>query len=124
MKTQLLLVDDEQNLQALMAEFFSSNRYEVQCASEAEEAIAMIRHHHFDLVISDLELNSVEGLNGFSVLKTLRQFAPNAKIIVYSGHTDAQVMEAALRHGGNKFLAKPLALTELLANAEELCPPS
>ncbi len=122
MNKRLLLVEDDPSLLCSMAEFFSSKGYEVQCVSEAEEAIAVIRHHRFDLVISDLELNCIEGLNGFSVLRALRQLCPATKVIVFSGYNDQEVIQAALRHGGSRFLAKPLSLNELLCNAEELCP--
>lgn len=123
MVKRLLLVEDEAALLSLVEEFFTCHGYEVQCAAEAEEAVALIRHHSFDLVISDLELNSIEGLNGFSVLRVLRQLSPATKVIVYSGHADQAVIQAVLRHGGDRFLAKPLSMEQLFRSAEELCLP-
>jgi CheY-like chemotaxis protein len=119
----ILLIDDEKELQAAMAKFFLRRGYSVECAAESEEAIAMIRHHRFDLAIVDLELNSIEGLDGFAVLKALRQSCPRAPVIVYSGHFSETITESALRHGGTKFIAKPASLPQLLASVEELCPP-
>jgi DNA-binding NtrC family response regulator len=122
MKRRLLIIDDDEALVPAMADFFSSHGFEVKCAAEAEEAVAMIRHHGFAVVITDLELNSIEGLDGFSVLKALRQFCPATRVIVYSGYADQPTVEACLNDGAAKFLAKPVSLYELLASAEGLCP--
>jgi DNA-binding NtrC family response regulator len=122
MKRRLLIIDDDEALVPAMADFFSHHGYEVKCAAEAEEAVAMIRHHRFAVVITDLELNSIEGLDGFSVLKALRQFCPTTRVVVYSGYADDLTVEACLRDGATKFLAKPVSLYELLACAEGLCP--
>jgi DNA-binding NtrC family response regulator len=119
---RVLLIDDDEELRTAMATFFLGRGYEVQCAGEMEEAIAMIRHHRFDVVIVDLELNSIEGLNGFSVLKALRQSCPRTPVIIYSGHSSQTIKDAALRHGGARFMEKPQSLTRLLETVEELCP--
>jgi two-component system response regulator FlrC len=121
MRNQLLLIEDDEALATAITTFFRSRRYDVQYASEAEEAVAMVRHHRFDMVITDLELNSIEGLDGFSILKAMRQSCPRTKVIVYSGHSDQRIVEAVLRHGGTRFIAKPVSLSELLACVEELC---
>jgi two-component system response regulator YesN len=94
----------------------------VDSAAEAEEAVAMLRNHQFTLAITDLELNSIEGLDGFSVLKALRQFCPSTRVIVYSGYSDHRTVEACMRDGASEFLAKPVSLYQLLASAEGLCP--
>jgi DNA-binding NtrC family response regulator len=121
MKDRLLIIDDDDALLAALVPFFTGHGYDVKCASEAEEAVAMIRHHQFNLVITDLELNSIEGLDGFGVLKALRQSCPTTKVLVYSGYSDEKIVEAALRHGGTRFLAKPVPLNQLLECAEEMC---
>jgi two-component system response regulator FlrC len=118
---RILLIDDDQQLLNAMAEFFNAGEYQVYCACETEEAVAMVRHHRFDVVILDLELNSIEGLDGFGVLKALRQSCPRTHVIVFSGHFSETVVEAALRHGGTKFIAKPASLRDLRAGVEEVC---
>lgn len=119
---KILLIDDDESLRTAMADFFLGRGYWVQCAAEAEEAIAMVKHHRYDAVIVDLELNSIEGLDGFSVLKASRQSSPRTKVVVYSGHSSPMIMEAALRHGGTKFIPKPASFKQLIAGVEELCP--
>jgi DNA-binding NtrC family response regulator len=123
MKRQLLIVDDEEILLTAMASFFRARDFDVETATEAEEAIAMVKHHRFALVITDLELNSIEGLDGFAVLKAIRRSSPSTKIIVYSGYFDSPTVEAALGYGG-RFVAKPASFARLLEVAEELCSPS
>jgi DNA-binding response OmpR family regulator len=118
---KILLIDDDEDLLAAMAAYFHDHGHEVRCASEAEEAVAMVRHHKFDAVIVDLELSSVEGLDGFGVLKALRQSSPRTHVIVYSGHFGDKIQIAARRHGATRFLAKPASLSELLASVEETC---
>lgn len=123
MSQRVLIIDDDEALGPAIAEFFAQHGYKVQCATEAEEAIAMIRHHKFQLAITDLALNSIEGLDGFSVLKALRQSSPSTKVIVYSGHSDAATAAAALLQGASNFYAKPVPLGDLLACAEDICQP-
>lgn len=118
---QLLIVEDDEGLLAMMLEFFSSNGFEVKIAREAEEAVAMARHHRFDLVITDLELNSVEGLDGLGVLKLILQSSPGTKVIVSSGHSDPKVVSSALSRGACTFIPKPASLQHLLSCARELC---
>jgi DNA-binding response OmpR family regulator len=120
----ILLIDDNQELRSAMADFFLHRGYEVQCAGEAEEGVAMIRHMQFDVVIVDLELNPMTGLDGFGVLKVLRQSCASAQVIVYSGHSSQTIMEAALLQGGNKFISKPASLLHLLESVEDLCSPA
>jgi two-component system response regulator TctD len=119
---RILLIDDDEGLLATMADFFRNRGHEVRRASEVEEAIAMVRHYRFDVIILDLELNHIEGLDGFGVLKAVRQSSPRTQAIVYSAHFSTEIVEAALRYGRTKFIAKPAPLTDLLASAEELCP--
>jgi DNA-binding NtrC family response regulator len=124
MKKRLLVIDDDGELLQTMADFFRGHGYTVQCASEAEEAVAMVRHHRFDAVIADLELSAIEGLDGFGVLKATRQSCPGTNVIVHSGYSDQKIVEAAFRHGASNFLAKPASLMRLLAAVEEQCRPS
>jgi DNA-binding NtrC family response regulator len=117
---RLLLIDDEEELLVAMSDFFHGRGHQVGCASESEEAIAMVRHHRFDVAIIDLELNSIEGLDGFRVLKALRESCPETRIIVYSGHSSQTIVDSALHNGGAKFIKKPASLPQLLASVEEL----
>lgn len=117
----LLIVEDDRSLLAMMVDFFSSHGFEVKTAREAEEAVAMVRHYHFDVVITDLELNSIEGLDGLGVLKLILQSSPPTKIIVSSGHYDPAIIESALSRGACSFIPKPASLHKLLASARELC---
>jgi CheY-like chemotaxis protein len=119
-KKRLLFVDDDEALVQVVASFFCRHGYEVETASEAEEAVAMVKHRRFAIVITDLELNSIEGLDGFSVLRAMAQFCCATKVLVYSSYSNEAVVEAAIQQGGNKFVAKPASLRELLKSAEEL----
>jgi DNA-binding NtrC family response regulator len=118
---QLLIIEDDKSLLGAMLDFFASHGFEVKTAKEAEEAVALARHYRFDVVITDLELNSIEGLDGFGVLKLILQSSPNTKIIVSSGHSDPAVMKSALSRGASIFIPKPASLHHLLKCARELC---
>jgi two-component system response regulator RegA len=118
---QLLIIEDDESLLGAMLLFFSSHGFEVKTAKEAEEAVAMARHYCFDLIIADLGLNSVEGLDGLRVLKLILQSSPGTKIIVCSGHSDPAVIKSALRRGACTFIPKPASLDHLLTCARELC---
>jgi len=118
---RLLIVEDDPSLLGMMADYFSCHGFEVKTAREAEEAVAMVRHYSFEVVITDLELNSIEGLDGLGVLKLILQSSPATKIIVSSGHYDPAIVESALSRGACSFIPKPASLHKLLASAKELC---
>jgi len=112
MSERILIVDDDAMLAEALAEFLSGQGYEIHCATEREEAEALLAHHSYALVITDLALSPL-GLSGIDVLDCIADRATRPKVIVYSGHVDPELTSRLEHHGVDAFLQKPQPLLEV-----------
>jgi DNA-binding NtrC family response regulator len=110
----ILVVDDE----AVMRDFLSDvlEDYEVEKASDGDEAIAMMKTREYDLIITDMKMRRV---SGEEVVKFARQKFPNAKIIVISGYSSLASIGNAMGYGVCAFLAKPFTIKQLRSEIEK-----
>jgi DNA-binding NtrC family response regulator len=112
----ILIVDDHPELSRITAAFFRRKGYRVEEASSAEEAIEKIRSSTFDVVIADLRLPRITGLD---VLTYHHQVQPKAIRILFTA-----VLSDTLRFLCEKisarYLAKPVPLPELLLEIESM----
>ncbi|MBZ5628363.1 MAG: response regulator [Acidobacteriia bacterium] len=116
---RILIVDDEEAFLVTTAEHFVGLGYEVHSAREREEAVALINHFEYALVITDLALTHI-GLAGFDVLKEIAEHHLRPKVVVLTGHYEPKVETEARRQGVDVFLRKPQRLTDLASVAASL----
>ena len=107
----LLLVDDEQIILNTLSRELVDSGLEVTLAASGEEAIARINNGCFDLVMTDLLM---PGLDGFQVLKAVKQRDLQTMVIILTGYGDKESAINALRLGADDFLEKPCDTEELL----------
>ena len=119
MTHRLLVIEDEQSLAEAMREFLQSAGYQVDCASEREEAETLLAHYPYSLVITDLALSPL-GLTGVDILDSIADQAKRPKVIVYSGHSGPDLASRLGSHRVDVFLQKPQPLTELAKVAANL----
>ncbi len=108
---RLLVVDDEQPFLRALSISLRAQDYEVIQASTAEQALALAADRPLDLVVLDLGLPSMDGL---AMLANLRGWS-QVPVLVLSARSDVTDAVAALDAGADDFLAKPFAISELLA---------
>jgi DNA-binding response OmpR family regulator len=112
----VLLVDDEREFAGALAERLCLRGYAAQAAFSAAEALAAAAAEPFDVVLLDLNL---PGVRGVELLLTLRQTLPQAEIILLSGHLDLAEKIEGLRLDAFGTLLKPVELPELIAKIED-----
>ena len=115
-KARVLLVDDEREFAATLTERLRLRGYEASAAFTAEEAIAAVGTSAPDVVLLDLNL---PGVRGVELLLTLRQLLPRAEVILLSGHLDLAEKIEGLRLDAFGTLLKPVELPELIAKIED-----
>ena len=108
---RLLLVDDEEVILKSFARELRADSFEVVTAAGGNEAVASLRTRPFDLVITDLMMPD---LDGFGVLKAVKQFSPLTRVIVLTGYGDMKSAIDALRLGADDFTLKPCETEELV----------
>lgn len=107
----ILIVDDEELVRAsLIAELQGCN-FELTTAANGEMAIALLQKRHFDLVLTDLMM---EGLDGIQVLKAAKELDPEIVVVILTGYGHMASAIDALRLGANDYMVKPCDIDELL----------
>jgi putative nucleotidyltransferase with HDIG domain len=105
---RLLIVDDEPEVRGVLHDLLSST-YQCVEASSAEEALAQLREHVFDLVISDITMSGMSGLEMIPHVKTV---SPDTVIVMISGMQTIESAINALRLGAFDYLMKPFDLRQ------------
>ncbi len=110
MDARLLIVDDEEialrNLQHVM----EKAGYQVAASQSGAAAIALLESQRFDVVLTDLRM---EGVDGMDVLRKSRDLQPEAEVIFITGYATAESAVQALKHGAFYYIAKPFRLDEV-----------
>jgi DNA-binding NtrC family response regulator len=111
MKSTILIVDDERNIREGLAEAFAMEGYEALTASDGQEAIAVLEERYIDLVITDLKMPKVSGME---LLQHVKRRWENIPVIIITAHGDITEAVAAMQYGALEFVTKPLDLEHLL----------
>lgn len=103
---KILVVDDEQGIRITLKEFLKEAGYEVHIAENADAAIKLLRQIEFDVVLSDIILPRVTGVD---LLKAIREAAPHVKVIMMTGEPTVETAAESLRSGAFDYLFKPIS---------------
>lgn len=110
-KAEILVIDDEPQIRKLLQITLESNDYKVRLAESGNEGISLAANHSPDLIILDLGLPDI---NGMEVLNTLRDWYTKSIIILSVQNAEAAIVNA-LDMGATDYLTKPFRNSELLA---------
>jgi DNA-binding NtrC family response regulator len=108
---RLLLVDDEKDFVNILTKRFKYRNIDVTKAFSGAEAIQALRGKAFDVVVLDLKM---EDMDGIEVLKVLKIMDPRLAVIMLTGHGSAEAAEQGLKLGAFDYLSKPCELEELV----------
>ncbi|MGA9351588.1 MAG: response regulator, partial [Anaerolineae bacterium] len=109
-QSKILVVDDDQFALRSMAKALGGESYQVVTAASGSEAIELLRQDSFDLVLADLKMPEVDGLE---VLRQSREIAPQAVVLILTAYASLESAIEALREGAYDYLVKPCADDEL-----------
>lgn len=107
---RLLIVDDERTLRESCASVLRGEGYAVTIAARGEEALDLVRRRPFDLVLVDLFMSQVGGLE---ILRAVQEASPDALVVVMTGNPSVSSSIEALRQGAWDYLPKPFSATHL-----------
>jgi two-component system NtrC family sensor kinase len=117
--SKLLLIDDEESILRVLSLSLKSDGHEVTTAQNGEEGLRLFQEETPDIVLTDLKM---PGMDGLEVLKKAKEHNPDAEVIVITGHGDMDSAIEALQQGASDFINKPIrdeVLTVSLERAEE-----
>lgn len=108
-KKHLLIVDDERNTREALVRYLR-NRFQVTAADDGAEAIELLMHHDYDLVLTDLRM---PGADGMSVLEAARAKASRPACILLTAYGSISDAVKAVKNGAFDFVPKPIKLDKL-----------
>ncbi|HEV2719409.1 MAG TPA: response regulator [Thermoanaerobaculia bacterium] len=112
-KPRILIVDDEELIVQAMRKYFSGLGYAVDSAYELEEAQALLGHYKYDLVIADLRLTGIGGVEGLQIVADVHQKCASTRVILLSAYGTPEIERESYQRGADAFLHKPKAMMEI-----------
>jgi two-component system OmpR family response regulator len=106
-------VDDEEPILFAMQEYFGAFGYQVDCARELEEAEALLTTVEYALVVADLRLTGIYGVEGLELVGYVRQRCPRTRVVLLTAYGSPEIESEARRLGVDAFIYKPKPLPEL-----------
>ena len=116
LKAKVLLVDDETDFLATLAERLEARGLKVNTAASGEDAVKKVDGQNFDLIILDL---AMPGIDGLETLKLIKAKQPDTEIVMLSGQGSIKTSMEAMRLGAEDFIEKPVDIAELMTKISE-----
>lgn len=107
---KILVVDDEKGMRDLLRKVLTKEGYEVLLAEDGEEGLTAIKENPVDIVIADLDMPV---MNGLEMIKRAKHFDPNLTIIIITAYASMESAIEALKIGAYDYLIKPFEIDEL-----------
>ncbi len=112
---KILFIDDEEIIHQTVGDFLKKWGYTIINARTGNEAVEMFKKTEVDLVVSDIRLPDISGID---VLQKIKEESPDTEVILMTGHAQVDTAVKALRLGATDYILKPIDLTELLTSIE------
>ncbi len=117
-QTSILILDDEPIVSKRLKPSLEKKGYEVETFTKGADALQRVRERHFDIVVTDLKM---EGVDGMQFLSEVKEKYPDTEVIVITGFATMATAKESFNKGVFDFLAKPFKLgeiAEVIAKAE------
>ncbi len=112
-RNRILVIDDERDMRELLEIMLTKEGYEVSTASSGGLALAAVREQSFDLVITDLRM---PGLSGIDFLKAVKEIDPDIIVIMITAYASVDTALNAMKAGAYDYFTKPFNLDEIKLN--------
>jgi len=113
----VLVVDDEEIARTNLEHVLKKEGYAVRTAANGLEALELLRSWSFDLIVTDLKMDKMDGM---TLLTEASRLSPSTQIIIVTGFATVQSAVQAMRTGAAHYLTKPISLDELRASVREV----
>ncbi|MBN1497676.1 MAG: response regulator [Spirochaetes bacterium] len=109
-KTNILIIDDEDIVLKSCLRILKNDEYEIDTVKSGEEGLRRVAEKQFDVVITDLKM---PGISGMEVLADLRKNRPDVTVIIFTGYATVENAREALKAGAFDYIPKPFTSEEL-----------
>lgn len=116
---KILIVDDERSILLSLSHLLAVPGVEVLTCSEIEQAEEALAGSHFDLVIADIRMSGVNGIEGLELLSYVKEKF-NTEVIIMTGYGTPEIEADAYRRGALHYFRKPIEIKDLLSRVASL----
>lgn len=109
---RVLVVDDEADVCSVMADTLAFAGYDVESTTEGEEALRLLEHRPFDVVVSDI---AMPRLGGLELLAAIQRRSPAVAVVLVTGLASQAIAERAAEQGAVSYIEKPFQPDDLVA---------
>ena len=110
-KTTVLVIDDEEIVRLSHHRVLAGDRFNVETVLNGAEGLELLERHPVDVVLLDLRM---PGLDGISVLRTIKEKWPEIEVVVITGYPSIETAKEAIQLGAYDYLAKPAHPDDLM----------
>ena len=114
---RIMIIEDSEEMRSLLKDFFEEEGLETDSVSNGGDALGRLSKDHFDLVITDIRM---PGLTGLDILPKIRRLNPGTPIIVMTAYGSDDVRRRSLERGATTYLEKPIRLSKLRTLVREV----
>jgi len=109
-RIKLLIVDDEKIAIKNLEHVLKKEGYEIKTTSSGQNALKLLSRYDFDIVLTDLKMEKVDGMQ---ILKRCKETNPDLEVIMITGYATVETAIEAMKHGAYHYIAKPFKLDEV-----------
>ncbi len=116
-KKRMLVIEDDEEMRSLLKDFLEEEGVEIDSARDALEALQKLGARAFDLILTDLRL---PGLSGLDIIPSIKRLRPEASIVVITAFGSEEIHRKVLERGATVYLEMPLRFQDLRVNIERI----
>jgi DNA-binding NtrC family response regulator len=117
---KILIVDDEPTILLTLSHLLSGKGAVVITSSRIEEAEEALSRYTFDLVIADIRLSGMYGIEGLELLSFIKGMSPSTEVIIMTAYGSDEVEDDAYRRGAYHYYEKPIDIDRLVSKVAPL----
>ena len=112
----ILVADDQEGIRSLLKEILEEN-YTVLVAKNGPEAVEIVKDQPVDLVLLDIKMTGMSGLEALSLMKKVK---PKVLVLMISGFDDPETLSQVMNRGAQGYLLKPFEIEDMLNTIEDV----
>jgi len=116
-KKRILVIEDDAEMRSLLKDFLEEDGFEIDSVNNGSEAFRTIAREPFDLIITDIRM---PGLTGLDILPGMKKLQPEISIIVITAFGSEEVRRKAFDRGATAYLEKPILFNKLRTLVHEM----
>jgi two-component system response regulator AtoC len=114
---RILVIEDNEEMSSLLEDFFKEDGFKIDSLNRAADVLRLLSQHQFDLILTDIQMPSLTGLD---ILPRVRKLQPEASIIVMTAYGNDEVHRRSIERGATSYVENPIQFGKLRTLVHEM----